>query len=592
MIYAYSGVIPYLEITPEENQHLKTLGLSAIAGKNNKNYLHLADNPIEIEKLILAGFSVSTENDPLSFYELKGKYKTLFSWQADMVRLGVTNWRFYLPGFMSTGKTLVSYIIIDLLMTHQVVNKTLIVTTNSGMDDAWLKERVNAFLHRTVVFLTGNRKKRLQKLMANADVVVTNIDSIPRLEKELSEYGFDLILVDESHTVKNPESNRTIALATLVRTCRTRAMELYGHTCRIGLETGTPTAYSVADLRGQAMVAGFGDKEKWFYSEETGQYHPDFSWYDIGFVAEYCTTVGMMITDKPEKVDEVIQLVQPAYAPPIVDVLAKMPEQREYFIECPMTEEHQKTYDKMRENMYAEVPHTETGELVYKAITNPLNMAMQLTQIASGFMYDPQKPEDAHFICPQDELTAKEQWIVDYINNHAKSGVLILAKHTAAVERIRQILVKYCLNAEIKTFASKRERSGLIRWFNKNDSKLKVLVSQYARIAESVNLQEGGTTIYFSAVFKPATFIQSLFRIRRVSNKKPFVNTVFLYASELERRQQKKLLNKFERLIKVQKDMIELGKTQFHIPAVVGGSEDGVAELLSSELSKKDTEKV
>jgi hypothetical protein len=404
-------------------------------------------------------------------------------------------------------------------------------------------------------------------------------DSVFGLMDTIINAGFDFVVVDESHVFKSPVARRTLALYTVIQMLRDKALEKYGHSCRVIAMTGTASGQGSIDLAGQAMILGIGDMP--------------MEWYDEGFKEKFCTQEGFGWDDNPEKYEELVEFMQPAFAPKIRTIVEQMPRQDTYYVECPMSVEQQATYDSMKKTMSTTFVN-ELGQTVTKQINNALILGNQLIQIASGFIYDGEDRETAHYINSDEDIDSKSAALIQILGT-ATSGCVVAGKHTAAIRRAYQMVSEHCPNVEARLFdktltASAKKQT--IRWFNtpRTDGKIPVLLSQYVRVSESLNLQTGGTSIFLSAVYKMNPAIQFPHRVRRISNKKEFVNLVLLYSCELERRQYSRMMRKFEAMISLQSDLVDAGTGQFHLPALLGSDSNTIADDVKEELALMQTE--
>ena len=121
------------------------------------------------------------------------------------------------------------------------VSKTLVIAPLRVAKTVWPQER-EAWEHANFLrmsVMTGSAKQRETALKALADVYVINRENIKwlvdYLEKRRIPWPFDMVVLDESSSFKNPRSMRFKALRR-VRTRIRRLVELTGTPSPNGLE--------------------------------------------------------------------------------------------------------------------------------------------------------------------------------------------------------------------------------------------------------------------------------------------------------------------------------------------------------------------
>lgn len=154
---------------------------------------------------------------------------------------------------MGLGKTAITLMAIRCLKFDcWAVNRVLVVAPKKVAEATWQNEA--ATWEQTqglrVVEVLGTEAHRRRVLATQADVYVINRENIPWLVQECGRaWPFDMVVLDESSSFKNPRSHRFRALKT-VRPKIHRLVEL----------TGTPTSNGLMDLWAQIYLLDGGQR--------------------------------------------------------------------------------------------------------------------------------------------------------------------------------------------------------------------------------------------------------------------------------------------------------------------------------------------
>lgn len=150
------------------------------------------------------------------------------------------------------GKTVSAIFAFDLLVSRKEVNRLLIVAPKSMISE-WSRD-FERFLPGAynIMAVTGSARAKRAALRSEANVLVTNFETVVRLERNFrallrEQPGRTLLVVDESFLVKSPEAARTRSLRRLREWCG-RAFVL----------CGTPAPNRPHDLVEQVNLVDFG----------------------------------------------------------------------------------------------------------------------------------------------------------------------------------------------------------------------------------------------------------------------------------------------------------------------------------------------
>ena len=157
---------------------------------------------------------------------------------------------FLRPGL---GKTSITLSAINILRYYKwAVSKVLVVAPKKVAEGTWSKEagKWDHLQHLRVVTVLGDKNKRIKAVNTPADVYVINRENIPWIVDYFKQaWPFDMVVLDESTSFKNPQSKRFKALK-LVR----RFMK------KVVLLTGTPSSRGIEDIWAQVYLLDEGQR--------------------------------------------------------------------------------------------------------------------------------------------------------------------------------------------------------------------------------------------------------------------------------------------------------------------------------------------
>ena len=152
---------------------------------------------------------------------------------------------------MGLGKTAITLSAIkDLRYNRWEVSKPLIIAPKKVAEATWTTEAAkwDQLKMMRVVPVLGTSQQRLRALAMPADAYVINRENVTWLVEHFKNaWPFDMVVLDESSSFKNPQSKRFKSLR-LVRSRIRRIVEL----------TGTPTGNGLEDLWAQIYLLDGG----------------------------------------------------------------------------------------------------------------------------------------------------------------------------------------------------------------------------------------------------------------------------------------------------------------------------------------------
>lgn len=270
---------------------------------------------------------------------------------------------------MGLGKTVSTLTAIDLLLNDYFdVNRVLVIAPLRVADDTWAREAMkwDHLRHLRISKVLGSAATRRKALKADADVWVINRENVEWLVGELGiKWNFDMVIIDESSSFKNPQAKRFKALRR-VRAMIKRVVEL----------TGTPAPNSLMDLWPQIYLLDQG--------ERLGK-------TITGFRDRYFTPgarSGHVVYDWKEKA-ETEQRIYEAISDIAVSMKAEdwleLPERIDRNVPIKLSEQAQVLYKKLERELL--LPFADADVVANTAAV----LSNKLLQMASGAVYDEEK---------------------------------------------------------------------------------------------------------------------------------------------------------------------------------------------------------
>ncbi len=140
----------------------------------------------------------------------------------------------------------------QLIFDRWAVRRCLVVAPKKVAEATWTAEAAkwDHLAHLRVIPVLGSAKQRLRALATPGSVYVINRENVPWLTDQLRhDWDFDMVVLDESSSFKNPQSKRFRAL----RLVRDRIS-------RLVLLTGTPAPNGLEDLWAQIWLLDRGER--------------------------------------------------------------------------------------------------------------------------------------------------------------------------------------------------------------------------------------------------------------------------------------------------------------------------------------------
>lgn len=363
----------------------------------------------------------------------------------------------FLP--MGAGKTVITLSAIASLKQTGDVNKILIIAPVRVARTTWPAE-IDKWDHTkslTYSLIDGDVKKRTRALEQDSDIYIIGKEQVVWLCETVGKsWPFNMVVVDELSTFKNPQAQRFKALKKQVK-----KFERF-----IGL-TGTPAPRGIPDLWSQVFLIDCGKRlgksigafRKQYLTPERSNGYIVYSW---------AVRDGAQ-KEIENKINDVVMSLDSSECVELPDI---------NYINVPikLSKTIKKRYDTFKKDLVLELSTTDVSA------SNLGVLCGQLLQFTSGQIYthDPSLPVDT---IHDEKLKA----LSDILTSANGEPVIIYYYYKHELNRIINLLESNSLR-----YSTLEKDSDLNRW---NSHELDVLLLHPASAGHGLNLQEGGSVI-------------------------------------------------------------------------------------------------
>lgn len=357
---------------------------------------------------------------------------------------------------MGLGKTVITLTAInDLKFNRWEVSRCLVVAPKKVAEATWSHEaeKWDHLRHLKIVPVLGSLKKRVQALHTPGDIWVINRENIPWLvEYFRNNWPFDMVVLDESSSFKNPQSKRFKAMKLVM-----------SRIARLVLLTGTPAPNGLEDLWAQIYLLDAGER----LGKTISSYREAF------FTQDYARPGQMYRTYTPQQNAE--SRIQAAISDICVSMKSEdyleLPDYIENVVPVALDAKAKRAYDKLEKEMLLEVD----TQLVTAQSAAVLNG--KLLQLCSGAVYDSTgEVVDIHDCKLEAFLETVEQL------NGEHALVFYWFKHEA--DRLTEALTK--TDKAVRVYQGPEDEKA---W---NAGEVDVLLAHPVSCGYGLNLQAGG----------------------------------------------------------------------------------------------------
>lgn len=350
---------------------------------------------------------------------------------------------------MGLGKTVSSLTAASDFLDDLFVTKVLIIAPLRVANTVWAQEATKweHLSHLKMAICTGTQTERLTALSSDADIFIINRENVQWLIENVK-WQFDMVIVDESSSFKNPASKRFKYLKKVLK-----------HIKSIVLLTGTPSPQGYIDLWSQIFLIDSGER---LGRNITAYRHRFFSQDLYGFAWEL--NAGS---------DKVIQsLISDVCMTMFAADHLQMPGKLNLTEYIEFDAKSKKQYKELEKEFLLTLSQGTDIEAPSAGV-----LANKLLQICNGAIYDADK--NYHIV---HDLKIKA--LKEIIEDNPNENMLIAYNFKSDLERLQKAF----------PYAKVLSKSGdeLKAW---NEGKVKMLLAHPASAGHGLNAQFGGSML-------------------------------------------------------------------------------------------------
>jgi SNF2 family DNA or RNA helicase len=395
---------------------------------------------------------------------------------------------------MGLGKTAITITYLRHLLQMDEIQRVLVIAPKRVAQATWPEELQKWAPEIPFTVIAGTASQRLAKLGEQTPMHVISRDNLQWLSTVLRS-KYDLIVIDELSSFKNPSSIRSKA-----------ARRLTAKTPTIGL-TGTPAPNGYINLWSQIYLLDEGHRLG----------HSITSFRSKYFTANPYTPFPdyQLRPEAQAQIDHALSDI--ALSMSTQDYLPELPPQVHRVITVQLPQSAQQQYDQLRKDMVLTLA-SEANPVEALTAPNAAALASKLLQITSGSVYhtDPLTDETQVLRLHAQKLEALQQLVDDITLDNAKVApvlVYYLFRHEA--DHIKEQFPQAQILDDDPTTIQK--------W---NRKEIPLLLAHPQSAGHGLNLQRGGNTIvWFTPTYDLELYEQANKRLHRMGQP----HNVFIY---------------------------------------------------------------
>lgn len=363
------------------------------------------------------------------------------------------------------------------------VQRVLIVAPRTVAESTWQDEAKKwQHLHLRFSTVLGTPSQRIKALKQDADCYVISRDSVTWLcEYYRYQLPFDMLVLDESSSFKNPQAKRFKALRR-ARTCFDRVVLL----------TGTPAPNTLMDIWSQIYLLDGGEALGRTITSYRNQYfRPD-------------KRNGYIVYSYRLRDDQAEQEIYDAIAPEVMSLKAadylKLPPRIDNVIRVEMDTKAQKTYKTMEKEL---VLGLGTDDEI--TAMNAAALSNKLLQLANGCIYT----DEGNTVAVHD---AKIDKLAEIVEQNEGKPILVFYAYKHDLSKLQQ------------RFPGAKTLEGAAELRDWNAGRIPMLLAHPASTAYGLNLQAGGNIIvWYGLTWSLEQYQQANARLYRQGQDKPVI---------------------------------------------------------------------
>lgn len=379
------------------------------------------------------------------------------------------------------GKSVITLTAIDaLIYDYLCVKHVLVIAPKKVAEATWQAEaRKWDHLHRlTIATALGSAADREDAVSVGADVTVINRENVAWLVEEYgAAWPFDMVVVDESSSFKNPAAKRFKALRRMLPKIHS-----------VVILTGTPAPNGIMDLWSQIYLLDRGERLGRYVTHYRERYFDNNPWRH-----EY--------TPKPGAFEAVRAKVSDICVSMKAEDWLQLPELVVDDMPVALDEAGERAYREMERTMVMSV-----GDDEEISATTAAALTGKLLQLCGGCVYDEDggvhRVHDAKLEALSELVEAlNEPCLLFYGYRHELPGLEAVLKG----RRVRRL----------------ETAADAAAW---NDGKVDVLLAHPASCAYGLNLQDGGRhVVWYTLTWSLELYQQANARLYRQGQTKPVI---------------------------------------------------------------------
>lgn len=381
---------------------------------------------------------------------------------------------------MGLGKSVITLTAIDeLIYDYLAVERVLIIAPKKVAEATWQTEAAKwDHLHRLRISTAlGPADERLAAINAVADITIINRENVVWLVETLGKaWLFDMIVVDESSSFKNPSAKRFKALRRMLP-----------RTERVVILTGTPAPNGIEDLWSQIYLLDRGERLGRYVTHYRERYFDHNPWRH-----EY--------VPKPGAFEAVQKLIGDICVSMKAEDYLQLPELIVHDVPVALEGAGLRAYREMEKTMVMEIGEEEISATTAAALTG------KLLQLCGGCVYD--ENGEAHHV--HDAKLEALGELIEALNEPA----ILFYGYRHELPGLENVL-------KGKRWRVLDTAADADAW---NRGEVDVLLVHPASCAYGLNLQDGGRhVIWYTLTWSLELYQQANARLHRQGQERPVI---------------------------------------------------------------------
>ena len=382
---------------------------------------------------------------------------------------------------MGLGKTVITLTAIKELIEDFAIWKVLVIAPKRVAEDTWSREheKWDHLSGLRISKVLGTPAQRMKALKAEADIYVIGRDNVKWLVELMGKsWPFDMVVIDELSSFKNPSAQRFKALRKVIP-ASDRVVGL----------TGTPSPNGLMDLWAEIYLLDRGERlgptisayrEKYFRAGARNGYIV-YKWEPYSYSQK----------EIERKISDICMSMS-------AEDYLELPERIDNEIKIRLSEKEMKQYDQMERDQLLRIDDEAVVALNAAAVMN------KLLQMANGSVY-----ADGGDVV---RIHEKKLDALEEIIDTTREPVLIFYSFRHDLEAIKRRI------PDAKELGGAED---IKAW---NDGKIQVLLCHPASVGYGLNLQEGGHVIvWYGLTWSLELYQQANARLFRQGQQKAVI---------------------------------------------------------------------